>query len=214
MTSRRAGSMPRRHIRNAHRQIARPVLTFFYAGDSTTYRTRDSRKTTNPILPFVVLVSALGRRCFSPRRNIVRTRAAVKSQPGRDRLHRHAPRLTAARLVRRSRGRIDAPPPWADAERFAKHLANEFAAVFLFLCDPSIEATNSRAERAIRPAVVTRKVCGGNRTRKGADTQQVLASVVRTARQRKLALPDLIATMPCSPKPVVPEALALPPPPC
>ncbi len=26
------------------------------------------------------------------------------------------------------------------------------------------------------------KVCGGNRTRKGADTQQVLASVVRTAR--------------------------------
>ena len=31
------------------------------------------------------------------------------------------------------------------------------------------------------PAVVTRKVCGGNRTRHGADTQQVLASVVRTA---------------------------------
>ena len=116
----------------------------------------------------------------------------------------------AARLGRL----IDAPPPWADAERFAKHLANEFAAVFLFLCDPSIEATNSRAERAIRPAVVTRKVCGGNRTRKGADTQQVLASVVRTARQRKLDLPDLIGTMLCSPEPVVPEALALPPPPC
>ena len=86
--------------------------------------------------------------------------------------------------------------------------------MFLFLCDPSIEATNSRAERAIRPAVVTRKVCGGNRTRKGADTQQVLASVVRTARQRELDLPDLIVTMLCSPKPVVAEALALPPPPC
>ncbi len=51
-------------------------------------------------------------------------------------------------------------------------LANEFAAVFLFLCDPSIEATNARSERAIRPGLVTRKVCGGNRTRKGADTQQ------------------------------------------
>ena len=58
-------------------------------------------------------------------------------------------------------------------------------------CDPSIDATNWRAEQAIRPAVVTRKVCGGNRTRKGADTQQVLASVVRTARQRKLDKLDL-----------------------
>ena len=38
-------------------------------------------------------------------------------------------------------------------------------------------------------------VCGGNRTRHGADSQQVLASVVRTARQRDLDLPPLIATM-------------------
>ena len=77
------------------------------------------------------------------------------------------------RLAARLGRLIDAPPPLADAERFAKHLANEFPAVFLFLCDPSIDATNWRAEQAIRPAVVTRKVCGGNRTRKGADTQQV-----------------------------------------
>ena len=60
--------------------------------------------------------------------------------------------------------------------------------------------------------MVTRKVCGGNRTRRGADTQQVLASVVRTARQRKLDLRALITTLLCAPKPVVPEALALPPP--
>ena len=50
-----------------------------------------------------------------------------------------------------------------------------------FLCDPSIDATNWRPEDAIRPAVITRKVCGGNPTRKAADTQQVLASVTRTA---------------------------------
>ena len=84
--------------------------------------------------------------------------------------------------------------------------------MFLFLCDPSIDATNWRAEQAIRPAVVTRKVCGGNRTRKGADTQQVLASVVRIARQRKLDLPELITTMLCAPTPIVPDVLALPPP--
>ncbi len=116
------------------------------------------------------------------------------------------------RLVARLGRLIDTPPPVADAERFARHLANEFAAVFLFLCDPSIEATNWRAEQAIRPAVVTRKVCGGNRTRRGADTQQVPAGVVRTARQRNLDLPALLATMLCAPEPVVPDALALPPP--
>ena len=58
-----------------------------------------------------------------------------------------------------------------------------------------------------------RKVCGGNRTRHGADSQQVLASVVRTARQRDLDLPPLIATMLRAADPVVPDAFGLPPPP-
>ena len=71
--------------------------------------------------------------------------------------------------------------------------------MFLFLRDPSIDATNWRAEQAIRPAVVIRKVCGGNRTRRGADTQQVLSSVVRTAR-RGLDVPGLFAEM-CVPPP-------------
>ena len=116
------------------------------------------------------------------------------------------------RLVAQLGRLIDAPPPLADAERFAKHLANEFPAVFLFLCDPSIDATNWRAEQAVRPAVATRKVCGGNRTRRGADTQQVLASVMRTARQRHLDPRALITTMLCAREPVVPDTLALPPP--
>ena len=83
--------------------------------------------------------------------------------------------------------------------------------MFLFLWDPSLDATNWRAEQAIRPAVVIRKVCGGNRTRHGADTQQVLASVVRTARQRGLDLPPLLAAMLRAAEPAVPELLGLPP---
>ena len=69
-----------------------------------------------------------------------------------------------------------------------------------------------RAEQAIRPAVVTRKVCGGNRTRHGADTQQVLASVVRTAHQRDLNLAPLIATMLRATNAIVPDGLQRPPP--
>ena len=97
-------------------------------------------------------------------------------------LSEHGMATARGRLTARLARLVDAPPPLDDAERFAAHLATEFPAVFLFLWDPSLDATNWRAEQAIRPAVVIRKVCGGNRTRHGADTQQVLASVVRTAR--------------------------------
>ena len=49
--------------------------------------------------------------------------------------------------------------------------------------------------------------------RHGAATQQVLASVVRTARQRNLDLPALFATMLRAPDSIVPDAFGLPPPP-
>ena len=65
-------------------------------------------------------------------------------------------------------------------------------------------ATHWRAEHAIRPAVVNRKICGGNRTPRGAQTQQILASVVRTARQRGLDLNDLFTTLLQAPRPLVP----------
>lgn len=92
---------------------------------------------------------------------------------------------------------LDRPGSARVARLFAAHLAVEFPAVFTFLLDPNaIDATNWRAEHALRPAVVTRKVCGGNRTAQGAHTQEVLASVLRTIQQRRLdaatILPDLL----------------------
>jgi hypothetical protein len=44
--------------------------------------------------------------------------------------------------------------------RFLKHLRREQPYLFTFLHDLHVEATNWWAEQAIRPAVVTRKVCG------------------------------------------------------
>ena len=99
-------------------------------------------------------------------------------------------------------------------ERFAAHLATEFPAVFFFLWDPSLDATNWRAEQALRPAVVIRKVCGGNRTRHGADTQQVLASVVRTPPLNGTSTcRRWVATMLRAPVRIVPDLFGLPPPP-
>ena len=63
-------------------------------------------------------------------------------------------------------------------------LITERLHLFTFLRRNDVQATNWRAEQAIRPAVVTRKVCGGNRSWAGAQTQQVLASVLRTCQQQ------------------------------
>lgn len=46
-----------------------------------------------------------------------------------------------------------------------------------------VEATNNRAERAIRPAVVARKISCGNKTLRGAITWEILVSLAETARQ-------------------------------
>ena len=96
--------------------------------------------------------------------------------------------------------------------RFQQHLIVEFDAIFSFLFEPSLDATNWRAEHALRPAVVTRKMCGGgNRTARGADTQQILASVLRTADQRGLDATALLVTLLTAPVPAVPHILrALP----
>lgn len=72
----------------------------------------------------------------------------------------------------------------ADNERLAKHLAKHRNQLFTFLKNPGIDATNYRAEQAMRPAAVNRKVWGGNRTPSGAAAQSVLMTVLRTARQQ------------------------------
>lgn len=68
--------------------------------------------------------------------------------------------------------------------KLLKHLTNEREHLLTFLTVPAIAATNWRAEQAIRPAVVNRKNCGGNRTRHGAAMQQTLASVIHTSHQQ------------------------------
>jgi transposase len=91
---------------------------------------------------------------------------------------------------------------------FQQHLITEFAAVFSFLFDPTLDATNWRAEQALRPAVVTRKMCGGgNRTARGADSQQVLASVLRTADQRGIDATALLVALLTTPTPTVSPTL-------
>jgi transposase len=56
--------------------------------------------------------------------------------------------------------------------------------LFVFLDAPGVDATNNLAERQLRPAVIRRKLSCGNKTRRGARTFEVLASLAATCRQR------------------------------
>jgi transposase len=52
------------------------------------------------------------------------------------------------------------------------------------LWEPAAEPTNNRAERALRPAVITRKISCGNKTEAGKEAWQTLTSLITTCRQR------------------------------
>jgi transposase len=75
----------------------------------------------------------------------------------------------------------------------ANHLWKHFPSWFTFLTDATVEATNWPAEQAIRPAVVNRKVWGGNRTEAGAQAQGVLTSVLQTCRQQAKQAVDFVS---------------------
>jgi transposase len=85
--------------------------------------------------------------------------------------------------------------------RLANHLLRERDALFTFLICPGLEATNWRAEQAIRPMVVTRKVWGGNRTTRGAHTQGVLVSILQTCRQQLRSASSFLLNLICAPQP-------------
>jgi transposase len=140
---------------------------------------------------------------FAPRiQRILQHALAVRDRYQRGIISPHGLAVARGHLHHQLNGVIDRPGPRRVARNFAAHLAIEFPAVFTFLLEPdAIDATNWRAEHALRPAVVTRKVCGGNRSAEGAHTQQVLASLLRTIHQRHLDPAPLFDRLLRSPQP-------------
>ena len=80
----------------------------------------------------------------------------------------------------------------AHADRLAGRLLRHRRELTPFLWDEHLDGTNNAAERALRPAVVMRKVTGGSRSEAGAHAWAVLASVLRTAKQQGR---DAVATL-------------------
>jgi transposase len=117
---------------------------------------------------------------------------AFELRKHRERYSPHGWAVELGKLSARLKRLLRWKPKDDENRKFLKHLSNEQDALFTCLRETGVAATNWRAEQAIRPAVVTRKACGGNRTPQGAMTQQILASVLRTCDQRKL---DFVAVV-------------------
>ena len=88
-----------------------------------------------------------------------------------------------------------------EVRKFLGHLEKEAPAMFTFLADERVDATNWRGEQGIRPAVVNRKVWGGNRTDRGALVQSTMMSVLRTAAQHGVDGIEYLAARARSPDP-------------
>ena len=94
----------------------------------------------------------------------------------------------ASRLEDRLDAIIQIKSAHADAQRLCKRLVRYRPELTRFLWDQKLDGTNNAAERALRPAVILRKITGGNRSTDGAQAWAKLASLLRTADQRQLGV--------------------------
>jgi transposase len=149
-----------------------------------------------------------GAVCF-PRRvaEFLRTGLDLRDRHAEGEISRHGLAVACGRLENRLSDLIFPPKTNAANERLAQHLWNHRDELFTFLRQPGLDATNWRAELAIRFGVILRKVWGGNRTWAGARAQSVLMSVWRTCWQQGRSALDFLSQLLRGPS----VALALPP---
>jgi transposase len=135
-----------------------------------------------------MLETAQGGAVRFPRRvkEILLAALAVRDRREAKTITPQGVRIAKGRLAARMERLLSGNFTHEGNRRLAKHLRRYQKALFLFLDRDDLEATNWPAEHAIRPAVVNRKSCAGNRTRRGAEAQAILMSLLRTCQQRGL----------------------------
>jgi IS1 family transposase len=81
----------------------------------------------------------------------------------------------------------------ANLKALANEILNDWDAVVAFVKNPGLPATNNAAERALRWAVMFRKITFGTRTSEGSRSFAALLSVMETCRLRNVDPWDYIA---------------------
>ncbi len=78
--------------------------------------------------------------------------------------------------------------------KFIGKISNGFDYWFTFILNPGVDPTNNRAERALRPHVVLRKILGTLRNRKGTAIHELIMTVLATWGQRGLDCLQMLTT--------------------
>ena len=128
---------------------------------------------------------------------------ALRNRRNQATISSHGLRIAKGKIEAKMDRLLDEPDLHDESLRFAMHLLRYRDDLFLFLDRSDVDATNYRAEQAIRPAVINRKTSGGNRTPRGARAQAVLMSIQRTAKLRSISALDAFKQMLCDPTPRV-----------
>jgi transposase len=137
-----------------------------------------------------------GAVCF-PRRvaELLRTGLNLRDRHAAGEISWHGLTVARGRLETQLFNLIYTPKMNAANETLAQHLWNHREELFTFLRQPGLDATNWRAELAIRFGVILRKVWGGSRTWVGARAQSVLMSVWRTCWQQGRSAVDFLSQL-------------------
>jgi transposase len=106
----------------------------------------------------------------------------------------HTDRYTAAvdSLKHCAHSLIDGPSPLPITRRLQNRFRKHFDKIWHFLDDPRVPFDNNASERALRPAVIHRKVVGGFRSLSGAQAYACYRTVEDTARKRKQPIWDAL----------------------
>jgi transposase len=135
---------------------------------------------------------------------------ALRAQRDQNVIDADAFGLRVIELEARAEKLLAGKPTHEPNRKLLAHLSTEREHLFTFLTEPGVQATNWRAEQALRPAVVNRKQWGGNKTWRGAHTQQILMSVIRTARQQQHDPVALLIDLARRPQPTAALQLTIP----
>jgi hypothetical protein len=97
----------------------------------------------------------------------------------------------------------------------AGEILNDWDAVVAFVHDPTLPPTNNDAERALRHAVISRRISFGTRTEEGSRFYAAALSVIDTCRKRGVETWGYVASLIAAaraglPTPPIPEPVATP----
>ena len=87
---------------------------------------------------------------------------------------------------------LDLPTHHPDALRLQKRYRKHHDKLWVFLENPDVPFDNNASERALRPAVIHRKVTGGFRSEDGATAYAVYRTIEDTARKRNQPVLDAL----------------------